>query len=164
MEYGTPFATTPAATFCYGRFPYVKAGPMPAWQNSSLALIQPRVGSLEFHLIVERLLCNPWTLLLCKLTIGVVSAYDIYLTIKYVESLSTYELNPIGRWLMRLDAGPQCELSQTASFIAAKFCGNFIALSVIELLGTWKAYIAAAVALAIAAFQLGLLGFLLFGG
>lgn len=108
-------------------------------------------------------------MLVCKLTIGVVSAYDIYLTIKYVESLPYLELNPLGRWLMNLDIGPnssinECDLKQVASFITAKFVGNFIALTVIELLSAWKQTIASAVAFPVALFQIILLYFLLFGG
>ncbi len=112
---------------------------------------------------LNRCLCNPWTLLLCKLIIGVVSAYDIFLTIKYVESLPMMELNPIGRWLMMLDNQTNCQLSQIAAFIASKFAGNFLALCVIELLANWKPRMSSAVALAVALFQLWLLYFLLFG-
>ncbi len=119
---------------------------------------------------LERLFCHPWTLFTCKLLIGVVSAYDIYLTIKYVDSLSSYELNPIGRWLMGLDTGPNscvidvdCSIKELAAFITAKFAGNFIALSVIELLASWKRYLASSVALPIAFFQLVLLYFLVYG-
>ena len=112
---------------------------------------------------VESIFCNPWSLLLCKILIGIVSVYDIYLTIKYVEYLGTYELNPVGRWLMDLDRGPECNLKQVAAFVSAKFAGNFIALSVIELLANWKRYIATAVAFPVVVFQLGLLYFLMFG-
>ncbi len=111
----------------------------------------------------QRMLCNPWTLLICKLVIGVVSAYDIFLTVKYVEFLPTMELNPIGRWLMMLDRETSCHLSQIAAFIASKFVGNFVALSVIELLANWKPKISSAVALSVAALQLLLLYFLIFG-
>jgi hypothetical protein len=112
---------------------------------------------------LNRLLCNPWTLLLCKLIIGVVSAYDIFLTIKYVESLPMMELNPIGRWLMMLDNQTTCQLSQIAAFIASKFAGNFLALCVIELLASWKPRMSTAVALSVALIQLWLLHFLVFG-
>lgn len=120
-----------------------------AWRNLS------RVAGLCFDW-----LCNPWVLLLCKLTIGVVSAYDIFLTVKYFESLPNMELNPVGRWLMMLDEGPDCRLHQIAAFIAAKFAGNFIALCVIELLAAWRPRMSTAVALSVAAFQIGLLCYL----
>lgn len=110
---------------------------------------------------IERLACSAAMLLLCKLVIGAVSAYDIFLTIKYFESLPSMELNPIGRWMMSLDSGPECDLDQISCFIACKFAGNFIALSVIEALCSWKRYMATAVAFAVACFQLMLLYFLL---
>lgn len=107
------------------------------------------------------IIANPWVLLGCKLIIGVVSAYDIFLTIKYVESLPAMELNPIGRWLMYLDAGPECKLDQIAGFIAAKFVGNFLTLAMIELVSCWKRMLATVIASCVAVFQLGLLYFLL---
>ncbi len=111
-----------------------------------------------------QLLTNPWSLLFCKLAIGLVSAYDIFLTVKYVESLPQYELNPLGRWMMSLDSEVPCELSQTAGFLGAKCLGNFIIFAVIELLANWRRGIASAVAVAIVVYQGGLLYFLLFGG
>lgn len=113
--------------------------------------------------LAKRAIQSPLVLLICKLTIGLVSAYDIFLTIKYVESLPSLELNPIGRWLMQLDSGPECQLDQIACFITAKFSGNFITLTVLEFLGTWKRSIATVVAIAVAAAQLILLGFLVHG-
>lgn len=111
----------------------------------------------------RRLLCSPFTLLACKIVIGVVSAYDIHQTIKYVEYLPEMELNPVGRWLMRLDDGPVCDLQQAACFITAKFVGNFACLAIIELVSTWRRSFAAGVALVVASFQTVLLLFLLFG-
>ena len=98
-----------------------------------------------------------WLLFLCKLVIGFVSAYDIFLTVKYVEFLPSMELNPVGRVLMNLDSGPSCRLDQIAGFIALKFCGNFATLVTIELLSYWKRRVAVLVALGITAFQLALL-------
>ncbi|MCR9294304.1 MAG: hypothetical protein NXI32_16420 [bacterium] len=109
------------------------------------------------------LLSSPWSLLACKLIIGLVSAYDIFLTIKYVESLPWMELNPVGRWLMQLDSGPECALDQIACFVAAKFSGNFLTLAAIELLCHWKRNVASLVAVGVAAAQLLLLYFLTTG-
>ncbi len=117
----------------------------------------------DLNRLLGRFFCNRWSLLVCKFLIGVVSAYDIYLTVKYVEYLGTYELNPVGRWLMHLDDGPECELKQVAGFITAKFAGNFLVLSVIEFLASWKRYLATAVAVPVVLFQLGLLFYLMFG-
>ena len=111
--------------------------------------------------LVERCVCSPWSLLLCKLTIGIVSAYDIHQTVKYVEYLPQMELNPFGRWMMALDTGPTCKLQQTACFITAKFAGNFLCLALLEILASWKKHIATGVAIPVAAFQLGLLVFLI---
>ncbi len=134
-----------------------------AYSRTAYRSLRPRVVSptRQARLFAE-FISNPWALLACKATIGLVSAFDIYLTIKYFESLPTFELNPIGRWLMALDEGPDCHLSQIAGFIASKFAGNFAALTVIEFLVRWKLAIAGVVAFALAVFQLGLLYFLLF--
>lgn len=111
----------------------------------------------------ENVVCSRWTLTVCKLLIGIVSAYDIHQTVKYVEYLPELELNPVGRWLMGLDDGPECDLQQTACFITAKFLGNFACLAIIEILSNWKRHIASGVAVSVAVFQLTLLYFLVFG-
>lgn len=103
---------------------------------------------------------SPWILLLCKLFIGLVSCYDIFLTIKYVTYLPDLELNPVGRWLMSLDSGPTCHLDQIAGFISCKFAGNFITLAAIEGLCYWKKQAATCVAVTVALAQLLLLYFL----
>lgn len=113
--------------------------------------------------VAKQAIQSPVVLLACKLIIGLVSAYDIFLTIKYVESLPSLELNPIGRWLMQLDSGPDCQLDQIACFITAKFSGNFITLALIEFLGSWRRSIATVVAISVATAQLILLGFLVHG-
>ena len=132
--------------------------------NATVALGNVRRATSELNLgqVALAVFSNPWALLICKLTIGIVSAYDIFLTIKYVDSLPTMELNPLGRWLMMLDRGPECELHQIASFVAAKFAGNFLVIAVIELLANWKRYMAGAVAIPVAAFQVALFCFLTF--
>lgn len=91
-----------------------------------------------------------WCLLFCKVIILVVSAYDIYLTVKYVEFLPQMELNPLGRWLMGLDRGTDCCLQHTAAFITAKFTGNVVVVVALELLASfgfrWVGIVAASVA------------------
>lgn len=140
-----------------GNFLTVPLGGFCATRSLSSQRVLSRTASRVFDW-----LGNPWVLLACKLTIGLVSAYDIFLTVKYFESLPMLELNPIGRWLMMLDTDCPCELSQIAAFIAAKFVGNFLALCVIELLAAWKPRISSAVALSVAGLQLILLIFLQF--
>ena len=143
-------------------FPTVIRLDLPSvWQRVVPTCFVPFTSRSNLQANLVRLLCNPWTLLICKLTIGMVSAYDIYLTVKYFESLPMMELNPIGRWLMSLENGPECSLNQIAAFMASKFAGNFIALAVIALVAHWRYAAATAVALTVAVFQLGLLCFLL---
>ena len=117
----------------------------------------------QFASTLQSCVNNRWVLLSLKAIIGFVSAYDIFLTIKYVEVLPMMELNPIGLWLMNFNGGTEGHLSQIALFVAAKFSGNFIALAVIELLAAWRSRAAFTVAFVVALFQLGLLYFLLFG-
>ena len=62
------------------------------------------------------------------LFIGMVAAYDTYLSIKFQETLRFQELNPIGRWLLEFDGG------SVAAFMGCKFLGTFIVLGVLQLL------------------------------
>jgi hypothetical protein len=106
---------------------------------------------------------NVWVLLACKAIIGCVSAFDTYLTMKYVISLETYEQNPIGRWLMGLDSGPVSDTQQIAAFITAKFLGTILVLLAIQGVAFWRVPLAGMIAIPVAAFQLSLVGHLLFG-
>ena len=115
-----------------------------------------------FRSLWQSFLSSWLTLAICKFTIVTVSAYDIYLTVKYVDSLPTMELNPIGRWLMSLNPAQACELEQIALFLTIKFAGNIATLSILEGLCRWKLSMANAVALGVAAFQLVLLYLLAF--
>jgi hypothetical protein len=136
------------------------------WKRASMPqfrMLLPQVDKVDINGLIGATCCNRWALFGAKLLIGLISAYDVYLTIKYVGALPTYELNPVGRWLMRLDSGPTCELQQIAAFITAKFAGNLIALSVIELLASLNRSMAGAVALPVAAFQVWLLYYLMVG-
>ena len=103
-----------------------------------------------------------WGLLLCKFIIFVVSALDIYLTVKYVEYLPELELNPVGRWLLGCDNGPACKLQDAAAFITAKFAGNVLVLATIEMLALCRFRRVGFVAAAVALFQLMLGMFLLY--
>lgn len=94
------------------------------------------------------------TLMLCKLVIGSVAAYDTYLTLKYSEYLHTYEQNPIGRWLLQLDNGPVCNLQQVAAFITAKVVGTLIVLIAIQMISAWRLKTGLLVALPVASFQI----------
>ena len=93
-------------------------------------------------------------MLICKCIILVVSAADIYLTVKYVESLPELELNPVGRWLLGFDNGPECKLQHAAAFITAKFAGNVLVLATIEMLAHFRFRQVGFVAAAVALFQI----------
>ncbi len=103
-----------------------------------------------------------WGLLACKCIILVVSALDIYLTVKYVEFMPQLELNPLGRMLLGIDNGPECKLQHAAAFITAKFAGNVIVLAIIEMLAHCRFRRVGLVAAAVALFQILLGIFLLF--
>lgn len=96
-----------------------------------------------------------------KAVILVVSAYDIYLTIKYLEFMPELEQNPIGRWLLGVDRGPMTGLQQAATFITAKFAGNVLVLAVLEALATWGFRLVGVVAGSVALFQIVLCGYLI---
>ena len=111
--------------------------------------------------LASEILGSIWGLLVCKCIILVVSALDIYLTVKYVEYLPELELNPIGRWLLAFDNGPGCRLQNAAAFITAKFAGNVLVLAIIEMLAHCRFRRVGFVAAAVALFQI-LLGLFLF--
>ncbi len=136
---------------------------MNTFRSTALCMMPADPLFKDFGSAALRLVQSPITLLVCKVIIGVVSAYDIHQTIKYVEYLPQMELNPIGRWLMSLDRGPTCDLQQAACFITAKFTGNFACLAIIELLCNWRRGLATVIAIVVAAFQSVLLVYLLVG-
>ncbi len=112
--------------------------------------------------LASKVLGSVWGLLACKCIILVVSAFDIYLTVKYVEYLPELELNPVGRWLLGVDKGPRCDLQQAAAFITAKFAGNVLVLAIIETLAHCRFRRVGFVAGAVALFQILLGVFLCF--
>lgn len=91
------------------------------------------------------------------LFIGMVAAYDVYLSVKYQETLRFQELNPLGRWLLELDNG------SVAMFMGCKFMGTMITLGVIQALYWYKQRIGLTVASALAGAQALLAGYLIFG-
>ena len=90
------------------------------------------------------------------LFIGVVAAYDVYLSIKYQEVLQYQELNPLGRWLLKLDGG------KVAVFMGCKFLGTLVVLGVIQLLYFYRRHLGLAVASAMACVQVAVGMYLLF--
>ena len=59
------------------------------------------------------------------LFIGFASAFDIYMSIKTQEYLLGLEMNPVGRWLIRLDDG------DVALFMGIKTAGTTLALGIL---------------------------------
>lgn len=112
--------------------------------------------------VANKVIGSVWGLLVCKCIILAVSAFDIYLTVKYVEFLPEMELNPVGRWLLGIDNGPRCQLQQAAAFITAKFAGNVVVLGIIETLAHCGFRRIGFVAAAVALFQIMLGVFLCF--
>ncbi|HTN77757.1 MAG TPA: hypothetical protein VL096_21010 [Pirellulaceae bacterium] len=91
------------------------------------------------------------------LFIGLVAAYDVYLSIKYQETLQFQELNPVGRWLLEIDNG------SIATFMGCKFLGTMITLGVIQVLYAYKRNMGLTVATALAGVQALLAAYLTFG-
>lgn len=91
------------------------------------------------------------------LFIGLVSAYDAYLTMVHAPYLVHLETNPIGRELMRLDGNMFFELKRVAQFLGLKFAGTVCAMSAIHLLFHFRRRWAAPVAVSLALFQVLLL-------
>jgi hypothetical protein len=91
------------------------------------------------------------------LFIGLVSAFDTYLTVKFQETLEIEELNPLARMLLQLDGW------DPALFIGVKFLGSVMVLGILAALHLSDRRIGLVIATAIASFQLGLLGYLVLG-
>ena len=91
------------------------------------------------------------------LFIGLVAAYDVYLSVKYQETLRFQELNPVGQWLLAIDDG------SIAVFMGAKLLGTVITLGTIQVLYWYKRRIGMTVAAALASCQAVLGAYLLFG-
>ncbi len=91
------------------------------------------------------------------LFIGLVSAFDTYLTVKFQESLEIEEINPLARMLLQLNGW------DPALFIGVKFLGSVMVLGILTALHLSDRRIGLVIATAIASFQLGLLGYLVLG-
>lgn len=91
------------------------------------------------------------------LFIGLVAAYDVYLSIKYQEMLRFTEMNPVGQWLLALDGG------NVAIFMGCKVVGTLLVLGILQLMYFFRRRLALFVAGILAALQ-GALGlYLTFG-
>lgn len=84
------------------------------------------------------------------LFIAAVAAMDVYCSIKFDYELLTEELNPIGRWLMKMDDG------SVSLFMACKFFCNLVALGTLQLLYVVHRPLSLIVAAVLSAMQAGL--------
>lgn len=88
--------------------------------------------------------------------IGLVSAFDTYLTVKFQECLMFHEVNPLAVMLLRLDGWDPSLL------IALKFLGSVVALGFLVALHLYDRRLGLMVTSGLASFQLWLLGYLVF--
>lgn len=89
-----------------------------------------------------------WNFILC------ISAYDLYLSIRFQENLILNELNPLGMWLIAVDNG------DIALFMAVKMFGTCIAFMLASAFFFYSRRMGLVASVSLAAFQLGLLLFL----
>lgn len=93
--------------------------------------------------------------------IGLVSAYDGYLTVRHQHMLHILEQNPIGRWIMDLDSGLVLNEDfeyvvanrQLANFLGLKFAGTVLGLGIMLAVHRYKATLGLVVTGVIAALQ-----------
>src|SRR5262245_48279243 len=88
--------------------------------------------------------------------IGLVSAFDTYLTVKFQECLAFHEVNPLAVMLLRLDGWDPSLL------IGLKFLGSVLALGFLAALHLHNRRLGLMVTSGLASFQLWLLGYLVF--
>lgn len=105
---------------------------------------------------------SPTILALLAIWIGLVSAYDIYLTIKYADSLAYLEQNPLARGILNVDAARGMAVEHLARFIGFKCGGTVLAIGSLFLISNWKHHLASLAAGGVALVQLCVLLFLSF--
>jgi hypothetical protein len=120
---------------------------------SDLALIRsgaPHLRYLRWPAVYQNLIFPGLWLL-----IGSISAIDTYLTVKFRETLVFHEVNPIANLLLDLDAG------DASLLIGLKFLGSIMALGILAALYLQNRRIGLMVSYGLAAFQVGLLWYLM---
>ncbi|MCA9038179.1 MAG: hypothetical protein KDA91_23805 [Planctomycetaceae bacterium] len=90
---------------------------------------------------------------LCSIILGV-SAYDVWLTVKFSEIMLEVEENPIGLYLLQLNHG-DVEL-----FLRAKIAGTVVVMSVLLLMHKWRSRKTIPVTGSLAVYQTGLFTYL----
>lgn len=93
-------------------------------------------------------------LVLYLMIVSSIAAYDVAMTIKYASCLIDMELNPIGRWIMRLDSLPMGATPDVRIFLSLKILGTLVVLYTMYKLYRRKVRIGHPVALGVASFQL----------
>ncbi|QDS88595.1 hypothetical protein EC9_27860 [Rosistilla ulvae] len=105
---------------------------------------------------------SPTILALLAIWIGLVSAYDIYLTIKFADSLAYLEQNPVARGILNLDSIHGMGVEHLARFIGMKCGGTVLSIGALFMISHWKHHLANLAAGGVALVQLGVLAFLSF--
>ncbi|QDV68617.1 hypothetical protein Poly24_23270 [Rosistilla carotiformis] len=105
---------------------------------------------------------SPTILAVLAIWIGLVSAYDIYLTIKFADSLAYLEQNPVARGILNLDSINGMGVEHLARFIGLKCGGTVVSIGALFLISHWKHHLANLAAGGVALVQLGVLAFLSF--
>ena len=107
---------------------------------------------------------QPYGLMVAYLLIvAAVSLYDMMLTVKYAISLKYLELNPFGRWMMRLDELENGMPPDLTLFLSAKSLGTVLVMGVIVALIRYRARLGHPVAMGVSLFQLMLAWYLTVG-
>lgn len=91
------------------------------------------------------------------LLIGTVSAFDVYMSVEYQNTLYEAEMNPLGRYLMDIKDG------EISLFMGCKSLGTIFTLGILCLLWENHKRIALGVITGVAVFQLLLLILLMIG-
>lgn len=93
-----------------------------------------------------------WWLIVC-----IVSAFDVYWIVRNQDVLLECEQNPVGVWLIQLDDG------RVALFMAVKFFGTALVLSITPLIFLYARKFGYAIMCGLAAFMSGLFYYLHWG-
>jgi len=113
-------------------------------------LLPPRQTMKGYNLCRRLIFPGLW------MFIGLVSAFDTYLTVKFQECLMFHEVNPLAVMLLRLDGWDPSLL------IGLKFLGSIVALGFLAVLHLYDRRLGLMVTSGLASFQLWLLGYLVF--
>lgn len=87
--------------------------------------------------------------------IGLVSSFDVYLSVKLRDVLHHEEWNPLGRFLLQMDN------DDVALFMGVKVAGTIAALGILVLLYDWNKKWGHTIVAAISFFQASLLIYML---